>query len=272
MSITRNIYAGRAKNFRKDDNGKALKTDKKYIVIHNTSNSASAANEASYAKSRKDGVSSHYYVDEKSILQSLDTDMCANHVGSSEGNLYGIAYEITGTNSKSKSWWLGNVAWALLRAQIAKDCKEHNITPRLLTVKQIKDGKMSGIITHNQARLAWGHTTHTDPGENFPMEQLFSGTATPTTPTKPTTPKPQTPTQGWTEKLMNELPELHAGSKSAFVGRAQALLNTYGAGLKEDDDCGPATTRATINYQRSHDLTPDGWIGRKTWTKLLLGK
>lgn len=151
-------------------------TRKKYITIHNTSNArdASAEDEASYAKNRTDGTSSHYYVDRNSIIQSLNTNLRANHVGSTTGNNTGIAYEITGTNAKTRAWWLENVAWDLLVKQIRLDCAEHGITPRLLTVDQIKSGSMTGIITHNQARLAWGGTDHTDPGANFPLDHLIA--------------------------------------------------------------------------------------------------
>jgi N-acetyl-anhydromuramyl-L-alanine amidase AmpD len=149
------------------------KTTKKWIVIHNTSNDAPAVNEASYAKRRTDSVSSHYYVDGGRIIQSLNTDLRAFHVGSSTGNAGGIAYEITGTNAKSRSWWLTNVRWDLLAAQIRKDCAAHGITPRLLTVEEIKAGK-TGIMTHDQARRAWGGTDHTDPGPGFPMDHLLA--------------------------------------------------------------------------------------------------
>lgn len=151
----------------------ANKTTKKWIVIHNTSNDAPAVNEASYAKRRTDSVSSHYYVDDERIIQSLNTDYRAFHVGSSTGNSGGISYEITGTNGKSRSWWLSNVRWDLLAAQIRKDCAAHGIVPRLLSIQEIKDGK-TGIMTHDQARRAWGGTDHTDPGPNFPMDYLLA--------------------------------------------------------------------------------------------------
>jgi hypothetical protein len=167
MPIYSSIYSGPPNNYG------ATVTVKKYIVIHNTSNDASAENEASYAKRRTDSVSSHYYVDNDSIIQSLNTDYRAFHVGSKIGNSAGIAYEITGVNAKTRSWWLENVAWELLAKQIRLDCKAHNITPRLLTVDQIKNGSMTGIMTHNQARLAWGGTDHTDPGPNFPLDHLL---------------------------------------------------------------------------------------------------
>lgn len=167
MAVYSSIYDGPPNRYGSN------KTTKKWIVIHNTSNDAPASNEASYAKRRTDSVSSHYYVDGERIIQSLNTDYRAFHVGSVTGNAGGIAYEITGTNAKSRSWWLANVRWDLLAAQIRKDCAAHGITPRLLTVEEIQAGK-TGIMTHDQARRAWGGTDHTDPGPGFPMDHLLA--------------------------------------------------------------------------------------------------
>lgn len=162
------IYSGPPRHYG------STRTTKKYIAIHNTANDATAEQEASYAKRREDSVSSHYYVDPDSILQSLDTAYRAYHAGSTIGNSQAIAYEITGTNGKSRSWWLANVAWPLLARQIAADCRAHNIEPRLLSVAEIKAGSKTGIITHDQMRQAWGGTTHTDPGPNFPLDYLLA--------------------------------------------------------------------------------------------------
>lgn len=168
MAIFAGIYSGPPRHYGN------TRTDKRYVAIHNTSNDATAEGEASYAKRRTDSVSSHYYVDNDSLLQSLDTDLRAYHAGSTIGNSQAIAYEITGTNGKSRTWWLANVAWTLLARQIAADCREHAIEPRLLTVAEIKAGSKTGIITHDQMRQAWGGTTHTDPGANFPLDHLLA--------------------------------------------------------------------------------------------------
>ena len=88
----------------------------------------------------------------------------------------------------------------------------------------------------------------------------------------PSTPKPKPPIQGWTDKLMSELPELRKGAKNTAVERAQALINTWESNrLKEDGDFGPATDRAVRAFQRNKDLEDDGIIGRNTWTKLVKG-
>lgn len=147
---------------------------KRYVIIHNTSNDASDTTEADYAQRRTDGTSSHYYADADSITQSLRTEYGANHVGSATGNRHGISYEITGANAKPRAWWMSNVAWPLLARQIARDCRKWSIRPALMSIEEMRDGKSTGIATHDMARRAWGGTTHTDPGPNFPLDYLIS--------------------------------------------------------------------------------------------------
>jgi len=167
MPIYRDIYDGPPRWFGPQ------RTEKGYIAIHCTANTASAEAENAYAKRRPDSVSSHYYVDHDSIVQSLDTDLRAFHAGSKIGNDHAIAYEITGLTSWSRQRWLDSVAWPLLVRQIRRDMAAHNIAARRLTVAQMKARELSGIVTHNDMRLAWGGTDHTDPGRNFPMDHLL---------------------------------------------------------------------------------------------------
>lgn len=166
MPIYREIYDGPPRSH-------GGRTNKRWVTIHCTQNTASAAGEAGYAKRRSDSVSSHYYVDDSRIVQSLDTDLRAHHVGSTIGNNGGISYEVTGLIEWSRGRWLNSVAWGLLATAIRRDCAEHGIPARLLSVSEIKAGH-GGIMTHNQARLAWGGTSHTDPGPNFPMDHLLA--------------------------------------------------------------------------------------------------
>lgn len=167
MPVYKNIYDGPPRGYGSN------KTKKRYIAIHNTSNSAPAVNEASYAKRRTDSVSSHYYVDKDRLIQSLDTDLRAWHAGSSQGNNYAISYEFVGTNSKSRDWWLKNIDWDKVAKQIATDMKHFGIANRQLTSAQMRAGNVTGIVTHNQMSTVWGGSTHNDPGPNFPMDHLI---------------------------------------------------------------------------------------------------
>lgn len=148
------------------------------IAIHNTSNDASDEGEASYATWRPDGVSSHFYVDHNSVTQSIDTYDRAGHAGSTHGNDHGISVEITGGNGKSRAWWLANVAWDELGRVLAIVIRHHwpdgRFEVRRASVAEMRrNPKVRAFYGHNDMRLAWGGTTHTDPGPNFPWDRLF---------------------------------------------------------------------------------------------------
>jgi len=151
-------------------------TSAKYgIAIHATANTASAANEAAYATRRTDGTSAHFYVDASEVVQSLDTSDIAGHAGSWQGNQYSIAVEITGLTSWTRARWLDSVAWDKLGAVLAAVARHHNIPATRVTVEQMRaNPRVRGAYDHNQMRLAWGGTDHTDPGPNFPWDHLLA--------------------------------------------------------------------------------------------------
>ncbi len=67
------------------------------IVVHNTANDASAANEIKYMQSNNNQVSFHYAVDDKEVVQGVPLDRNAWHAGDGsegKGNRKGIAVEI----------------------------------------------------------------------------------------------------------------------------------------------------------------------------------
>ncbi|MEV1288019.1 N-acetylmuramoyl-L-alanine amidase [Micromonospora sp. NPDC049679] len=151
-------------------------TSTKYaIAVHATANNASAANEAAYATRRTDGTSSHFYADNVEVIQSLDTADRAGHAGSTQGNTYAIAVEFTGLTSWSRAKWLSSVAWERIGAVLAAVSRHHNIPATRATVAQMRSNpRVRGAYDHNQMRLAWGGTDHTDPGPNFPWDKLLA--------------------------------------------------------------------------------------------------
>lgn len=58
--------------------------------------------------------------------------------------------------------------------------------------------------------------------------------------------------------------ELSEGSTGAEVGELQGLL-----AISKDNDFGPQTKQAVVDYQTKHGLVPDGIVGPKTWSALL---
>lgn len=145
------------------------------IAIHNTSNTASAAAEASYATRRTDGVSAHFYVDGTAVIQSLDTLARAGHAGSSTGNQNAVAVEIRGVNGWSRQQWLEGVAWDLLGRTLAQVCRAYGTQVRRASAAEMKaNPRVRAFYSHDDMRQAWGGTDHTDPGGNFPWDRLFS--------------------------------------------------------------------------------------------------
>ena len=158
------------RNYEKDVDG-----TKFAIAIHNTSNTASAADEASYATRRTDSVSAHFYADATEVIQSLDTSVVAWHSGSYAGNQDAISVEIVGLNSWTREKWLASVAWDKLGAVLAAVCAAYDIPIRQCTVAEmIANPKVKGFYSHDEMRLAFGSTTHTDPGPNFPWDHLLA--------------------------------------------------------------------------------------------------
>ncbi len=151
------------------------------IAVHNTSNDASDEQEASYAARRTDGVSAHFFADLDSVTQSIDTAAKAGHAGSREGNENGISWEFTGANGKTRDWWLANICWDLVGRVNAAIIRHHwpdrSFQVRRASVAEMKaNPKVKAFYGHDDMRRAWGGTTHTDPGPNFPWDKLFAVT------------------------------------------------------------------------------------------------
>jgi len=245
---------------------------KKYIAIHCTDNDATAQQEAFYAIHRTDAhkTSTHFYVDKTEVIQSLDTTWEAWHAGSATGNQYAIAVEFTGTTTKTREWWMANVDWDAIVDVLYHVCADTGIARQHLTVQEMKAGSKTGFVTHNDMRLAWGGTTHTDPGANFPLDYLIQKVNAKFEPEFPPVTVPVPPVEG--DPIMTNWNTLQKGQTGYTVKSAQALLNTYGAGLVEDGDFGPATESATKKFQGDHGLHVDGKFDAKTLSMALYRK
>ena len=152
-----------------------------WIVIHTMEASETAQraeNTAAYFANPPDGrqVSSHYCADNDSVVQCVDLDDIAWTVGNRPGNYRGINWELSGFANQTRDQWLDPFGRAML-AQAAplmkSDSARFGIPVRRCTVSDLQARK-PGYTTHNDLRVAFGVTTHTDPGPNFPFDYLFS--------------------------------------------------------------------------------------------------
>lgn len=147
------------------------------LAWHNTSNNASDTAEAAYGARRTDGVSSHFYVDQDSATQSIDTADRCGHAGSKNGNENAVCFELTGANGWTRAQWLANIEWDLLGRVAAAVIRAHwpdgSFQNRRATVAEMQaNPKIKAHYGHDDMRRAWGGTTHTDPGPGFPWDHL----------------------------------------------------------------------------------------------------
>lgn len=93
------------------------------IVIHNTANDASAANEIAYMLSNNKETSFHFAVDDKEIVQGIPLNRNAWHAGDGDGkgNREGIAIEICYSKSGGERWLKALENAAELTAKLLKD-------------------------------------------------------------------------------------------------------------------------------------------------------
>ena len=136
--------------------------------------SRTAENTAAYFANPGDGrnVSSHYTVDNDSVVQCVRLKDSAWTVGNRPGNNRGINWELSGFASQSRAQWLDDFGLAMfgqIRPILRSDAAKFGIPLTRRTVAELKAWK-PGITSHNDLRLAFGGTTHTDPGPNFPWD------------------------------------------------------------------------------------------------------
>lgn len=166
------------KAFGSGRDGKAVR----YIVVHYTAGSeraTSAEDGAAYDQRRDDGTSTHYFVDQNSIVQCVRTTDRAN-TARHRGNRLGIQYELCGT-AQTRAQWLDAASSATLRLaakQVARDCRKYDIPVRRLTVAETRrawtefPNGPKGIVGHVDCTEAYPEDggTHTDPGKDFPWD------------------------------------------------------------------------------------------------------
>jgi N-acetyl-anhydromuramyl-L-alanine amidase AmpD len=151
-----------------------------WIVVHDMEASETrtrAEATANYFATLPDGrsVSSHYTADSDSVVQCVRLGDVAFTVGNRPGNYRGINWEFSGFAAQTRAQWLdpfGVAMFALAAPYIRDDAKKYGIPLVRRTVAELR-ARMPGVTSHNDLRLAFGNTTHTDPGPNFPWDYFM---------------------------------------------------------------------------------------------------
>ena len=152
-----------------------------WIVVHDmeaSETSTRAESTAAYFANPGDGrsVSSHYCADDNSVVQCVLLRDTAWTVGNRPGNNRGINWELSGFARQTREQWLdpfGLAMFAQMAPIVRADAARYGIPLERRTVAELKAFK-PGITSHNDLRLAFGGTTHTDPGPNFPWDVFMT--------------------------------------------------------------------------------------------------
>ena len=249
------------------------------IVIHNTANDASAANEITYMHKNTNQTSFHFAVDDKEIVQGIELNRNAWHAsdGNGKGNREGIAIEICYSKSGGEKW--------LKAVENAAG----------LTAKLLKDYGWGIDKVTKHADYTNKHCPHRILDEygwdNF-LNLVKSKMSAGTTPA----PVPSTPKSGintavieWQKAAMADGykfskygadgkwgAECESVAKAAICKQRLTYTNKNltkiiqkKVGVTADGLFGLKTKAAVRDYQRANGLTADGVVGINTWKKIL---
>lgn len=139
----------------------------KAIVMHGTvtsDNKGTARNVANWWNGPTSPMSSaHYVVDPAEVIQCVGDHNIAYHVGYNTGS---IGIELCDEQQGPANRWLDQDSQAILdRAArlTAELCLAYGIRPFRPSIAELKAKGPHGIYGHNDSRLAFGNTSHTDP-------------------------------------------------------------------------------------------------------------
>lgn len=217
-----------------------------YITIHETDNPRTGADAEAHAKLQFRGnsreASWHYSVDDKEIWRSIPDDEVAwacGDGGNGTGNRKSISIEIC-VNADGNFQKAQSNAKELVRYLMNK----WNIP-------------LSHVVPHNH----WS-------GKNCPrhilrnwkswVSSIPSSSAVTTKPSQPTS-KPAYLNTNFTRNLRLTSPMMYGNDIRKVQHRIGAVIDGY---------YGKETRSKVISYQRSHNLTRDGIVGRLTWRSM----
>jgi len=143
----------------------------KGIVLHGTvssDNRGTARNIANWWHGPTSPVTSaHYVVDPGEVIQTVGDHSVAYHCGYNTGT---IAVEFCDEQKGPASRWSDADSVAILKRGarlVAELCLAYGIEAKRPSISDLKRRGPHGIYGHNDSRLAFGRTTHTDP-RDFP--------------------------------------------------------------------------------------------------------
>lgn len=222
-----------------------------YIVIHETDNWSKGADAKAHATAMKNGNLAgtvHYYVDSRSVYQTLNHADGAWAVGDGKGK-----YGITNRNSinieicvnPETDYYAAVDKAEQLAAQLLKQygwgtdhLKRHYDASRKNCPRRIQaEGRWPEFVKKTAANMKGATTVKNTTTKNAAT---------------------------LTDKIEVQFPVIQKGSKGTAVSMLQAML-----GVKVDGDFGNDTDTSLKAFQKNVKLTEDGICGTDTWKKVI---
>lgn len=232
-----------------------------YIVIHETDNWSKGADAKAHANAMKNGNLAgtvHYYVDSKSVYQTLDHSDGAWAVGDGKGK-YGITnrnsisieicvnpetdyYTAVDKTEQLSALLLKQYGWGTDRLKRHYDASRKHCPRRLMN-----EGKWPEFVKKTELYMKNGKSQNKNK----------------TTEIKNPTQKNES-TAALTEKLTVQLPIIQKSSTGPAVSMLQAMLQ-----VKVDGIFGIQTETSLKAFQKNVKIEADGICGAETWKKVV---
>jgi len=149
----------------------------KAVVMHGTVSPCKRGNARAVANwwhaSTSPKTSAHYVADPGESIQCVGDHTVAYHCGYNTGS---IGYELSDPQTGDPKRWGDAVHTAMLKIaakDVARLCLAYGIEIKRPSVAELKAKGPHGIYGHDDSRRAFGHTTHTDPGPDFPWAHFI---------------------------------------------------------------------------------------------------
>lgn len=242
-----------------------------FIVVHNTANNASAANEIAYMIGNDKEVSYHYAVDNKQVVQGIPETRNAWHAGDGEygrGNRYGIGIEICYSKSGGAKFIaaeklaakfiaekLDEKGWDISRVKKHQDfankrCPHRTLDmgwQRFLDMIQDELDAITPVYDSTPTVKEWQKAAIAD-GYTFPMWG---------------------PDGLWGAECDSVARKAQVRKRITYTNKNLTRIVQRVVGVEADGLCGKDTDAAIKRYQKKHGLTADGIVGYNTWREML---
>ena len=247
------------------------------IVIHNTANDASAANEITYMHKNTNQTSFHFAVDDKEIVQGIELNRNAWHAsdGNGKGNREGIAIEICYSKSGGEKWLKAVENAAELTAKLLKDngwgidkvTKHADYTNKHCPHRILDEYGWDNFLNLVKSKMSAGIT----PAESTPKSGINTAVLEWQKAAMADGYKfPKYGTDGkWGAECESVAKAAICKQRLTYTNKNLTKIIQKKVGVTADGLFGLKTKAAVREYQRANRLTADGVVGINTWKKIL---